>query len=188
MARRRLVHLAAISTLVLTGCDLTAIGFPGIDIAQPAAQRPARTAAPSREPAEPAETRIACPVGTPRTYTDTWGAPRSGGRTHLGVDLLAPSGTPVYAYEDGVISRMSENALGGITLSLRGDSGDQYYYAHLSGYVDGLTTGQRVAAGEHIAHTGDTGNAAGTPHLHFEVRPGGGANVNPFPHAQRACG
>jgi murein DD-endopeptidase MepM/ murein hydrolase activator NlpD len=130
---------------------------------------------------------IACPVGTPRSYSDTYGAPRSGGRVHLGVDILAPTGTPIYAYEDGVITRMDSNSLGGITLYLDGDSGNLYYYAHLNGYVSGVGTGQSVTAGQHIAYVGMTGNAP-IPHLHWEVMPGGGSNVNPYPYALEACG
>lgn len=130
---------------------------------------------------------IACPVGTPRSYSDTYGAARSGGRAHMGVDILASTGTPIYAYENGVISRMSNNSLGGITLYLQGNSGNEYYYAHLSGYASGVSTGDRVTAGQHIASNGMTGNAP-IPHLHWEVMPGGGGNVNPYPYAQRACG
>jgi murein DD-endopeptidase MepM/ murein hydrolase activator NlpD len=130
---------------------------------------------------------IACPVGTPRSYSDTYGAPRSGGRVHLGVDILAPTGTPAYAYEDGAITRMDGNSLGGITLYLDGDSGNLYYYAHLNGYVSGYSPGDRVTAGEHVAYVGMTGNAP-IPHLHWEVMPGGGANVNPYPYAYEACG
>lgn len=129
---------------------------------------------------------IACPVGTPRSYSDTYGAPRSGGRVHMGVDILAPTGTPAYAYEDGVITRMDGNSLGGITLYLDGDSGNLYYYAHLNGYVSGYGPGDRVTAGEHVAYVGMTGNAP-IPHLHWEVMPGG-TNVNPYPYAYEACG
>lgn len=131
---------------------------------------------------------IACPVGTPRTYSDTYGAPRSGGRSHQGTDILAPRGTPIYAYEAGTVSRMSSNRLGGITLYLQGDSGTRFYYAHLQGYVSGLSTGQRVRAGQQVGYNGDTGNATGIPHLHIEVFPQGGGNVNPYPYMYRACG
>jgi murein DD-endopeptidase MepM/ murein hydrolase activator NlpD len=174
----RIICLVSASVLLLTGCDLRAIGFPGIALQQP--EPPAEE--------EVASAELACPIGTPRTYSDTFGAPRSDGRTHEGVDLLAPEGTRIFAYEDGVISRLSQNTLGGITLYLEGDSGDEYYYAHLSGYVDGLAAGQRVTAGEHIAFNGDTGNAAGTPHLHFEIHPGGGEPVNPYPFVEEVCG
>ena len=131
---------------------------------------------------------IACPIGDPVSYSDTWGAPRSGGRSHEGVDMLSPIGTPIYAYEDGVVTSTNPSSLGGISLYLDGDSGNEYFYTHLSGFVSGISAGVRVSAGQHIAHNGDTGNAAGIPHLHFEVRPGGGAKVNPYPYAHRACG
>jgi peptidoglycan LD-endopeptidase LytH len=131
---------------------------------------------------------IACPVGQPRSYSDTWGAPRSGGRSHKGTDIMAPMGTPIYAYEDGTVTRLWNSSLGGISLYLRGNSGTQYFYTHLQGYVSGLSAGQRVSAGQHIAYNGDTGNARGIPHLHFEVMPGGGSNVNPYPYVVRACG
>jgi murein DD-endopeptidase MepM/ murein hydrolase activator NlpD len=136
----------------------------------------------------PVSGSISCPVGTPRHYSDTYGAPRSGGRRHMGVDILGARGTPVYAYERGTISRMSTNSLGGISLYLIGASGNLYYYTHLRGYVSGIHPGMGVGAGQHIAFLGDTGNARGIPHLHWEVRPGGGANVNPYPYARRACG
>ncbi|CAN5763338.1 hypothetical protein BH23ACT10_BH23ACT10_33470 [soil metagenome] len=131
---------------------------------------------------------IACPVGNPRSFSDTYGAPRSGGRSHLGVDILAPIGTPSYAYENGTVTRMNGNSLGGISLYLRGNSGNVYYYTHLSGYKAGVSVGQKVSAGQHIAYVGDTGNAAGIPHLHWEVQPGGSGNVNPYPYAKRGCG
>jgi murein DD-endopeptidase MepM/ murein hydrolase activator NlpD len=131
---------------------------------------------------------VACPVGQPRNYSDTWGAARSGGRSHKGTDILAPRGTPIYAYENGTITRMNSNSLGGISLYLRGSSGNVYYYTHLQGYVSGLSAGQSVSVGQHIAFNGDTGNARGIPHLHFEVMPGGGSNVNPYPYVKRACG
>lgn len=130
---------------------------------------------------------VACPVGQPRSYSDTYGAPRSGGRSHQGTDILAPQGTHIYAYENGTVTRTDSNRLGGISLYLQGDSGNLYYYAHLSGYVGGVNPGMRVNAGQHIAHNGMTGNAP-VPHLHFEVKPGGGGNVNPYPYVARACG
>ncbi|HWB72249.1 MAG TPA: M23 family metallopeptidase [Egibacteraceae bacterium] len=130
----------------------------------------------------------ACPVGQPRSYSDTYGAARSGGRSHKGTDILAPRGTPIFAYEAGTVTRTGASGLGGITLYLRGTSGTVYYYAHLQGFVRGVGPGQRVSAGQQIATNGDTGNARGTPHLHFEVRPGGGGNVNPYPYVRRACG
>jgi murein DD-endopeptidase MepM/ murein hydrolase activator NlpD len=131
---------------------------------------------------------LACPVDQPRSYSDTWGAPRSGGRSHMGVDILAPTGTPLRAYEAGTITRLNNSSLGGISIYMTGNSGNQYYYTHLSRYVSRVSAGDKVAAGTHIGFVGDSGNAAGIPHLHWEVRPGGGANVNPYPFARQACG
>lgn len=142
-------------------------------------------------PAEPIATiggrRYSCPVEPPYSYTDTWGAARSGGRVHLGTDIMAPSGANELAYTDGVISRESSNSLGGITLYLQGDNGDEYYYAHLSGYA--VPAGTRVKAGQVVSYVGNTGDARYTaPHLHFEVHPGGGSPVNPYPYVKRVCG
>jgi murein DD-endopeptidase MepM/ murein hydrolase activator NlpD len=131
--------------------------------------------------------RYACPVEPPYSYVDTWGASRSSGRTHEGTDIMAPRGAKELAYTDGVISSEHTNSLGGIVLWLDGDNGDQYYYAHLSGYA--VPQGARVRAGQHIAYVGNTGDARYTaPHLHFEVHPGGGAAVNPYPYVKRVCG
>jgi peptidoglycan LD-endopeptidase LytH len=152
------------------------------------AQRPSRSGGGAAGAAAPVVGSIACPVGTPRSYSDTYGAPRSGGRSHKGTDIMAPRGTPIYAYESGTITRLNSSRLGGISLYMRGDSGNTYYYTHLQGYVSGISAGQRVSVGQHIAFNGDTGNARGIPHLHFEVMPGGGGNVNPYPYVRRACG
>jgi murein DD-endopeptidase MepM/ murein hydrolase activator NlpD len=128
------------------------------------------------------------PVGQPHSFIDPWGASRSGGRAHQGVDMMAPHGTPTYAYTDGVVSRTDAGGgLGGTTLYLRGDDGNEYYYAHLSQLLS--SEGQRVAAGRVVGRVGATGNAsASAPHLHFEVHRGGGYAVNPYPYAKRACG
>jgi murein DD-endopeptidase MepM/ murein hydrolase activator NlpD len=130
---------------------------------------------------------VACPVSPPYSYTDTWGAARSGGRSHKGTDIMNPWGNKVHAYVDGVVSRQTTSALGGISLYLQGADGNEYYYAHLSSYASHV--GQQVKAGELIAYNGQTGNARFTaPHVHFEVHPGGGSPVNPYPWVRRACG
>jgi peptidoglycan LD-endopeptidase LytH len=130
---------------------------------------------------------VSCPVSKPFTFTDSWGAARSGGRAHKGTDIMNPMGNQVHAIVDGVVSRQTTSSLGGISLYLQGADGNEYYYAHLSRYAS--STGQRVKAGELIAYNGATGNAAWTgPHVHFEVHPGGGAPVNPYPYVKAACG
>jgi len=124
---------------------------------------------------------IACPMPG-SAYGDSWGAPRSGGRRHEGVDMLAPTGTPIFAVVSGT-ARFSQNRLGGNAVSLVGDNGNRYYYAHLSRYEG---SSRRVTQGELIGYNGDTGNATGVPHLHFEVHPGGGLAVNPTPSVRAA--
>jgi murein DD-endopeptidase MepM/ murein hydrolase activator NlpD len=132
---------------------------------------------------------ILCPVAGPTSFTDTWLAPRSGGRRHQGVDMFAAHGTPVVAPVAGVAER-SNNTLGGLGFRLWGDDGNFYYGAHLAAF--GPHWG-RVQAGTLLGYVGNTGNARGTPpHLHFEIHPGrtpgepAGA-VNPTPAVTAAC-
>jgi murein DD-endopeptidase MepM/ murein hydrolase activator NlpD len=128
----------------------------------------------------------ACILERPYSYVDSWGAARSGGRSHQGTDVMAPHGARVFAFVNGVVSRESSSANGGIQLYLQGDNGVEYFYAHLSGYA--VSTGTRVRAGQLIAYNGQTGNAAATaPHVHFEVHLSGGP-VNPYPYLKRVCG
>jgi murein DD-endopeptidase MepM/ murein hydrolase activator NlpD len=129
-----------------------------------------------------------CPVSPPYSFTDTWGAPRSGGRTHKGVDIMNPYGNKVHAVVDGKISRFSNSSLGGTSLYIQGVDGDEYYYAHLSAYAAGIHPGVPVKAGQLVGYNGNTGDAAGgAPHVHFEYHPGGGAPVNPTPMARALC-
>lgn len=130
----------------------------------------------------------ACPIQRPFSFIDSWGFPRPGGRRHKGVDIMAPHRNEVYAFRTGQIARLSQGGLGGITLYLRGDDGNVYYYAHLNGYTQGIHVGKNVEAGDLIAYNGNSGNArGGASHIHWEVQPGGGASVNPYPYAAAAC-
>jgi murein DD-endopeptidase MepM/ murein hydrolase activator NlpD len=94
-------------------------------------------------------------------------------------------GHPIVAVQDGNV-RMRTVNLGGIVAYLTDDAGYTYYYAHLQGYPAGLQNGQRVSKGTVIGYMGSTGNAGG-PHLHFEIRPGGGSAVNPYPTVRAVC-
>ena len=152
---------------------------------------PDPTADPPDGPATPADPTgaTACPVDGFHSFSDTWGAPRSGGRKHEGVDMLADRGTPVVAVEDGTIHRMSNTSRGGIAVWLDGIGGDRYYYAHLDAWAAGLAVGQMVSRGEQIGTVGTTGNApAHIPHLHWEFHPDRGGPVNPTPLARELCG
>jgi murein DD-endopeptidase MepM/ murein hydrolase activator NlpD len=124
------------------------------------------------------------PVAGPASWSDDWLFPRWTGtqfRYHLGCDVMAAYGTPVRAVTDGVV-RFSESALGGLGLYLTGDDGTVFYYAHLGALAEGLVAQQRVATGDVVGYVGDSGNAAGTPHLHFAVHPAGGGAVPPKPY------
>jgi septal ring factor EnvC (AmiA/AmiB activator) len=154
---------------------------------------PAAKASPSPSAARAAEVPLGvrtmrCPVDGPTSFTDTYGDPRSGGRAHQGVDMYAAMGTPAAAIVDGSVLRKASSGAGGISLYYTGNDGNEYFYAHLSKYAD-ISPGQKMSAGDHVGFVGDSGNAqGGPPHLHFEVRPQGGAPINPTPTARRACG
>ncbi len=111
-----------------------------------------------------------------------------------------PWRAPVVAVEDGRVA-YAESSLGGCMLYLYGRSDTMYLYIHLNndltarndnkgGCVKDIAfavpDGARVSAGEQVAWNGDSGDANGNPHLHFEVHPGGGADTNPFRHLKRA--
>ena len=130
-----------------------------------------------------------CPVGGFTSFTDTWSAPRSGGRSHQGVDMLGARWTPLVAVESGAILRTGSGGLGGISIWLKGTSGNQFYYAHLEALANGLRVGQAVQVGALIGYMGTSGNAPDyIPHLHFEYHPGGGAAVDPYPLVKGLCG
>src|SRR3546814_614163 len=126
---------------------------------------------------------LRCPVQGRVTFMNDWGFPRSGGRFHEGNDLFAPRGTPFVAVVSGTVVQTT-GRIGGRQVKLAGDDGVSYYGTHL----DGFGASGRVNAGDVIGYVGTTGNAAGgTPHVHFEVHPGGGAAVNPYPRIRAVC-
>jgi murein DD-endopeptidase MepM/ murein hydrolase activator NlpD len=178
---------------------------------KPAPRAPARApGGPAPDPAEPSTTTPAPlippePLGLPRkavpevalptggryvfpvfgdvSFTDDYGAPRADTGWHQGNDLFASTGTPVLAVADGRLSRVGINTLGGNRLWLTDEAGNAFYYAHLSAYAPAALEGARVRAGQVIAFVGNTGDAITTPpHLHFEVHPGGGDSVDPYPY------
>ena len=98
--------------------------------------------------------------------------------------MMAPHGTPTLAPVSGTVEHRG-SSVGGLSWYVHGDDGDTYYGTHLSGYEN--EGAGWVAAGTVIGYVGDSGNAAGTPHLHFEYHPGGGSPVNPYPLVAGAC-
>jgi peptidoglycan LD-endopeptidase LytH len=132
----------------------------------------------------------------PSRIEDTFSAGRDGGeRQHNAVDILAPRNTPIVAADDGVILRLSTNALGGITIyAADRDRGFVYYYAHLDHYQKDLRAGQEISKGDTLGYVGTTGNAPkDVPHLHFQImlwpsdgKWWNGEPVNPYPALHRA--
>ena len=124
-----------------------------------------------------------CPVPG-GTYFNDWGFPRSGGRAHEGNDLFAPRGTEVLAPVAGTVTTAT-GAIGGRQFRLVGDDGTLFLGSHMEAFG---ATG-RVTEGTVIGAVGSSGNAAGSrPHLHFEVHPGGGSAMNPYPLLRQVCG
>jgi murein DD-endopeptidase MepM/ murein hydrolase activator NlpD len=137
-------------------------------------------------------------------WEDTYGAARSGGRSHEGNDIMVPKMTKLLAVVDGTLDLMnfsgktsSYNGLPYYNLLLRGDDGNDYYYIHLNNdtpgtddakggvqnaYAPGLTDGSRVKQGQFIGYAGDSGNAEDSgSHLHFEIHSGGYKNpISPY--------
>ncbi|WP_337867810.1 M23 family metallopeptidase [Meiothermus sp.] len=125
-------------------------------------------------PKEP-DRRLAMPVqgARVRQVANTFGAARSGWRTHEGQDIFAPRGTPVYSATSGFVWRIGQGQLGGLYVFVVGPGGRRYYYAHLERYATGLMEGQKVTTRTLLGYVGNTGNARTTPpHLHFGVYSG----------------
>lgn len=116
------------------------------------------------------------PVAGAANFSHDWGLPRWTPTPHLhqGTDIFAAFGTPIVTSESGTVIAKNTVGAGGISAWVRGDSGMAYYYAHMQGWVKGLSVGQRVEKGAIIGFVGNSGNAEdGSSHLHFEMHPGG---------------
>ncbi len=172
----------------------TRVGLPANGVYDAATKAALTTATPAPAPPAappPSSTTVVLtvfPVPATCAFTDTFGAPRSGGRKHQGVDIMVASGTPVYAVVNGTITKKQLDyvgSLGGNSLWLSGADGTYFYYAHLSAFAPGIEVGSVLTAGAVIGYVGATGNAS-VPHLHFEVHPLGGPAVNPTPIVKAA--
>lgn len=157
----------------------------------------------------PGQRRITLPIHPSRIddirWSDTFGAPRSGGRSHIGVDMMGPKMVPVVAARSGSVSWGRFDNQRGSMLTIRDAEGWEYSYIHFNndspGTDDGLATctetfserlcaavgsdgritrGTRVTEGETLGYLGDGGNAEWTaPHLHFEIERPDGTAINP---------
>ncbi|MEL6442972.1 MAG: M23 family metallopeptidase [Bacteroidota bacterium] len=132
--------------------------------------------------------RLRMPVEgvAPDELHDSFTDPRSGGRTHHALDIMAPRGTPIRAAVSGTLARIHTSARGGKSLYQIGpDSAYVFYYAHLDAFADCLEEGQAIQKGDMLGTVGSTGNAQ-APHLHFGIwtfedgSVWGGTPVNPY--------
>lgn len=130
---------------------------------------------------EPLPTANSLPNPLPNQHlTDTWGAARSQGRSHEGIDIFAERGTPIQTTTQGIVYKVGDNKLGGRVVVVVGPGGAGHYYAHLEDYAD-IKVNDWVDAGDIIGYVGDSGNAKGTPpHVHYGIYIKGQA-VNPYP-------
>lgn len=119
------------------------------------------------------------PVGGSYYYSNTWHAPRTG-HLHQGTDIMARTGTPVYATLSGTVS-VQRGGSAGLWIILRANNGWQFWYMHLNS--TSVRSGSQVKVGQQIGTVGYSGNASqGAPHLHYEIHPGGGGATNPYPY------
>jgi hypothetical protein len=134
-------------------------------------------------------------------YTNNYGDARANG-SHAGIDIEnVPWRTPVVAAEAGKVRWWTTSARAGCMLYLYGKSGATYLYIHLNddltdksedsggcklGVAFAVEDGAKVTAGEQIGYLGDSGDAEGNHHLHFEVHPSGAGDVNPLPYLNAA--
>ena len=139
-----------------------------------AAQLPAPTPAP-RVAKRLTRAGFAFPVYGEADFSATFGAARAAPIvSHQGVDVFADFGAPVVAVTDGTVSKVGTLEISGNRLWLTTDSGDAFFYAHLSAFSPAAVDGRRVKAGTVLGFVGNTGDAEPTPpHVHFEVHPGG---------------
>jgi murein DD-endopeptidase MepM/ murein hydrolase activator NlpD len=104
------------------------------------------------------------------------------GAMHTGVDISAPTGTPVRATADGIVTSAAWSSGYGQLVVVDHGGGYETYYAHLSRFT--VVEGQEVRRGDQIGAVGSTGRVT-APHLHYEVRIGG-APVNPHTYLAKA--
>ena len=144
---------------------------------------------------------IVFPLTGDYAYTNNYGDPRVNG-SHAGIDIEnTPWRNPVVAAEAGKVRWHTTSSRAGCMLYLYGKSGTTYLYIHLNNDLTersedsggckldvayAVPDGAKVTAGEQIAWNGDSGDAEGNHHLHFEVHPDDGGDVNPFPYLNAA--
>ncbi len=167
---------------------LVLVGFLGATLLLPAARADAQTN-------PPFELRFPQEV-TKTTFSNDWGARRSGGRRHTGIDLMAEHKmVEVYAVADGLVAKINERSRPGRYIVITHEGGWDSLYVHLNNdkpgtddgdapwyftLAPGIEEGVSVEAGQLIGWAGDSGNAEDNkPHTHFELHYNG-REVNPY--------
>ncbi len=103
-----------------------------------------------------------------------FGDPRSGGRSHEGLDIMAPQGAPIVSPTKAVVTSTGNEGNAGIYVYTANPGGETFRYMHLSSIAPNITSGSVLEPGDLIGFVGNTGNASGgAPHLHFEIRKDG---------------
>jgi Peptidase family M23 len=184
-------------SLRATARVLLVLALFGLAAGTAAAFTPPPEPKPPKPTKPPAKKQIVFPVLGTAEFSDDFGAPRAQG-SHEGNDILAARRALALAAEAGKVRFEAGSTRGGCMLYLDGRSGTTYVYIHLNNdltagndnrggckmgvaFPRGLKSGARVAAGQPVGFVGDSGDANGIhPHLHFEIRPGGGRAANPY--------
>lgn len=121
-----------------------------------------------------------------RNLYDSWGDARSGGRTHEGIDILAPRGEFVISPTEAVVTTVDTGGNGGKHVFTTNPGGERFYFAHLDAFAEGISEGDILKEGDLIGYVGNTGNAAGgVTHLHFGIYGDDRDTENPFPRLTR---
>ncbi len=145
--------------------DTGAPGAPGLDLTKPT---------PTAPPAVAFEQQLGLPIAGLKATDihDTFNDARGGGtRRHEAADIMAPRGTPVVAVTTGIVKKLFDSKVGGLTV-YQFDVLEKhaYYYAHLDRYAENLKEGQLLKRGDKLGYVGSTGDAApDAPHLHFGI-------------------
>ena len=117
-----------------------------------------------------------------KNIAPNFGDPRSGGRTHLGEDIMAIDGTPIVSPTKAVVLRTGTGPSEGLYVYTANPGGETFVYMHLSKIGEGVVEGTVLEQGSLIGYVGNTGNAiGGAAHLHFEVHTADRVAVDPFP-------
>ncbi len=203
-AARIVLLVPVVVALLLAGCATAPRRAPQ----PPPAAKPEPDVAPEPAPAPPppppqptprtraAVERLPFPVALPipvdgvrgSELSNSFDAPRSGGRRHRAIDIFAPRNTPVRATTPGWVSSRAVRGLGGRTISVVGPGGYRHYYAHLEVWA-GFDQGDLVEAGDILGYVGNSGNARGGPtHLHYAIYDRDDEPIDPYPLLRRGPG